>query len=59
VEFFLIVGHHAPDPIGVEIPGDLRERIARLGELEQGIFKQVPVIRLKVDLSAGTEHPAV
>ena len=43
----------------MEIPGDLRERIARLGELEQGIFKQVPVIRLKVDLSTSTEHPAV
>lgn len=59
MELLLIVGHHALDAVGVEIPGDLREQESRSGELKQGPLKQIAVVCFKVDLALAGEDLAV
>ena len=43
----------------MEVPGDLPELIARMGELEEGPLEEAPVVRLEVDLPSIPEDPPV
>ena len=59
VEFLLVVSHDAPDTVGVEIPGDLLQLVARLGKLEEGPLKETAVVGLEMDLPAVGQNAPV
>lgn len=59
MELLLIIRHDPADPVPMQVPGHLRQLIARFGELEQGVLKQLPVVRLEVDLSPVPQDPPV
>ena len=56
MELLLIVGHDPLDAVGVEVSGDLGQRIPRFGKLEQGPLEQVMIVRLELNTSPVPEY---